>query len=255
MNRLGARALPSLNTPARILRPEHTGAGVARILIVEDEDVMAEAIAVGLRRAGHAVDVSYDGADGLYKAQITAYDVLLLDRDLPGIPGDEVCRALQEGGSPTRILMLTAAGSVSDRVEGLQLGADDYLPKPFAFVELVARVEALARRGEVKVAPLVRVGDLVIDRARRLVTRGGTPIELTAKEFGVLEVLACAPGVVVSAEELLERVWDENADPFTNAVRVTMVGLRRKLGEPPLISTLRARGYRFDEPATSALEG
>jgi DNA-binding response OmpR family regulator len=217
-----------------------------RVLIVEDEDVMADAIATGLRREGFAVDVAYDGALGLSKALETIYDVVILDRDLPRLHGDDVCRRLTTERPGSKILMLTASGQLADRVAGLNLGADDYLAKPFAFVELVARVHALARRVVEVTRPILTVGSLTIDRARRRVERAGTPIDLTVKEFEVLWALACTPGTVVSAEQLLERVWDENADPFTNAIRVTLVGLRRKLGEPLLIETVRGVGYRLD---------
>jgi DNA-binding response OmpR family regulator len=215
-----------------------------RVLVVEDEDVMAEMIALGLRRAGHAVDVAGDGAAALERAGQNRYDVVVLDRDLPVISGDEVCRQLVERRDEARVLMLTASGSIADRVDGLQLGADDYLVKPFAFAEFSARVAALGRRTAPAHPPALVIGDLVIDTAWRSASRAGADLALTLKEFGVLEVLATAQGRVVSAEELLERVWDENADPFTNAVRVTMVGLRRKLGEPG-IETLRGAGYRL----------
>lgn len=216
-----------------------------RILIVEDEEVMADAIARGLRREGHAVDISLDGADALAKLDAIPYDVVVLDRDVPEVHGDDVCRYLVESDCLSRIIMLTASGSVNDRVDGLRLGADDYLAKPFAFAELVARVDALGRRVAPRVSGVVRVGNLSLDRAARRVERDGVPVELSAKEFGVLDVLASNPGAVLSAEELLDRVWDHNADPFTNAVRVTMVGLRRKLGDPPMIETLRGVGYRL----------
>jgi DNA-binding response OmpR family regulator len=222
---------------------------VARVLVVEDEAVMAEALAVGLRRQGHVVDVAVDGWEATAKTELVPYELVLLDRDLPGVHGDEVCRGLVQRGYPARILMLTAAHEVLDRVSGLRSGADDYLAKPFSFDELTARMEALLRRPEARRAVHVRLGDLDLDRSRRSVRRGGRRIELSNKEFGVLEVLVDEPGVVVSAEQLLDRVWDENADPFTNAVRVTMVGLRKKLGEPAMISTLRGVGYRFDVPA------
>jgi DNA-binding response OmpR family regulator len=216
-----------------------------RVLVVEDEEIMAEMVGVGLRRRGHAVDVARDGADGLELARLNSYDVVVLDRDLPAVHGDEVCRTLVASGEAARILMLTASASVPDRVAGLSLGADDYLVKPFAFAELVARVEALGRRTGRVEAPALVVGDLVVDRARRVALRGDRDLGLTPKEFGVLEVLAASPGRVISAEELLERVWDENADPFTNAVRVTMVGVRRKLG-PPGVTTVRGSGYRLE---------
>jgi DNA-binding response OmpR family regulator len=220
---------------------------MGKILVVEDEAVMAGALASGLRRTGHAVDIATDGHMAIAKAELVGYDVILLDRDLPVVHGDEVCRRLRDTGCPSRILMLTAARTVPDRVVGLGLGADDYLPKPFAFVELVARVGALMRRPETRAAAVVEVGDLLVDRARRRVERGGVELDLTLKEFGVLEVLAGEPGVVVSAETLLDRVWDEMADPFTNAVRVAMVGLRRKLGDPPMIRTLRGSGYCLED--------
>ncbi|GII20483.1 DNA-binding response regulator [Planosporangium mesophilum] len=216
-----------------------------RVLVVEDEANLADAIARGLRREGMAVDVAYDGSDGHEMAFVTRYDVVVLDRDLPGMHGDEICAALVSAGALTRVLMLTASGSVADRVEGLQLGADDYLPKPFDFTELVARVRALGRRATPATPPVLSVADLVLDQARHVVTRGGRPVELTRKEFGVLEELLKADGGVVSSEELLERVWDANADPFTTTVRVTMLTLRKKLGEPALIDTVVGAGYRI----------
>ena len=215
-----------------------------RVLVVEDEDVMAEALLLGLRRAGYAADVAHDGEEALALVELNPYDVVLLDRDLPRVHGDDVCRRLVADGKDARILMLTASGAVADRVGGLQLGADDYLPKPFAFVELLARVDALARRTPRALPPVLRWGDVEVDVARRAVTRRGEPVSLTLKEYGVLLELVRAEGAVVSAEELLSRVWDEHADPFTNAVRVTMVGLRRKLGEPAVVETLRGAGYR-----------
>jgi DNA-binding response OmpR family regulator len=195
-----------------------------------------------------AVDVAYDGRDGHEKALVTRYDVLVLDRDLPGVPGDTILTDLAASGSLTRVLMLTASGTVADRVEGLELGADDYLGKPFAFDELVARIRALGRRATPPAPPILRAGDLQLDPARRTVTRAGRAIELTRKEFGLLEVLLSARGAVVSSEELLERVWDEFADPFTTTVRVTMMTLRKKLGEPALIETVVGSGYRVPEP-------
>ena len=192
-----------------------------------------------------AVDVATDGESGLEKASVNRYDVVVLDRDLPVLHGDDVCRALAEDASPSRILMLTAAGSVDDRVDGLVLGADDYLGKPFAFAELVARVRALARRAQAPLPPVLRRHDVVVDPARRSATRAGRPLALSPKEFAVLEVLLGADGAVVSAEELLERVWDEHADPFTNTVRVTVMNLRRKLGPPPLVETVVGAGYRL----------
>jgi DNA-binding response OmpR family regulator len=224
-----------------------------RVLVVEDEEALAEAIARGLRREGMAVDVALDGDAGQEKSTITRYDVIVLDRDLPGMSGDELCRDIVASGALTRVLMLTASGTVEDRVEGLSLGADDYLAKPFAFPELVARVRALARRATPATPPVLTVGDLELDPARRTVSRAGRPVELTRKEFGVLEVLLAAGGSVVSSEELLERVWDENADPFTTTVRVTVMTLRKKLGEPGLIDTVVGSGYRV--PVAGAEEG
>lgn len=215
-----------------------------RILVVEDHRTLADRIADGLRDQGMAVDVAYDGASGLEKATMGDYDVVVLDRDLPRVHGDAVCAAVTAAPTEARILMLTAAGGVEDRVEGLNLGADDYLPKPFAFAELVARVNALARRRRAT-PPLLTRGDLALDRARRRVSRAGHSIPLTRKEFAVLEVLMAADGSVVSAEELLERAWDEFADPFSNTVAVTMARLRRKLGAPPMIETVVGAGYRL----------
>ncbi|MDQ0373713.1 response regulator transcription factor [Cellulomonas humilata] len=215
-----------------------------RVLVAEDEEVMADALARGLRRAGYAADVAMDGGTALELATLNPYDVVLLDRDLPVLHGDDVCRALLASGSPARILMLTAAGGLQEKVDGFGLGADDYLAKPFAFAELLARVQALARRTAPAQPPVLEAAGLRVDVARRAVTRDHRPVDLTLKEYGVLVELIRAAGAVVSAEELLARVWDENADPFTNAVRVTMVGLRRKLGDPPLVETLRGAGYR-----------
>ncbi|MFC0112816.1 response regulator transcription factor [Kibdelosporangium aridum] len=224
-----------------------------RVLVVEDEEALAEAIARGLRREGMAVDVALDGDAGHEKSTITRYDVVVLDRDLPGMSGDELCREIVSSGALTRVLMLTASGTVEDRVEGLSLGADDYLAKPFAFPELVARVRALARRATPATPPVLTVGDLELDPAKRTVSRAGRAVELTRKEFGVLEVLLAAGGSVVSSEELLERVWDENADPFTTTVRVTVMTLRKKLGEPGLIDTVVGSGYRV--PVAGSEEG
>jgi DNA-binding response OmpR family regulator len=215
-----------------------------RVLVVEDNSVVADAVAEGLRDQGMAIDVAYDGTTGLEKATVNTYDVVVLDRDLPRLHGDALCQQLVDSASTSRILMLTAAAMVDDRVEGLNLGADDYLPKPFAFAELVARVRALARRSP-SAPPVLTRGDLVVDRTRRAVTRAGQPLHLSRKEFGVLEVLVSADGAVVTAEQLLEQVWDEYADPFTNAVAVTVMRLRRKLGQPPLIETLIGGGYRI----------
>jgi DNA-binding response OmpR family regulator len=217
--------------------------GTMRVLVVEDNSVVADAVAEGLRDQGIAVDVAYDGPSGLQKAAVNSYDVVVLDRDLPQLHGDKLCAQIVESPATTRILMLTAAGQVEDRVEGLNLGADDYLAKPFDFSELVARVRALARRSP-STPPVLTRGDLVLDRARRTVTRAGRPVLLARKELGVLEVLVSADGAVVTAEQLLEQVWDEHADPFTNTVKVTVVRLRRKLGDPPLIETAIG-GYRI----------
>ncbi|MFE0590203.1 response regulator transcription factor [Micromonospora echinospora] len=216
-----------------------------RVLVVEDERNLADAIVRGLRRRGMAVDVAYDGDAGHEMAFVTRYDVVILDRDLPGVHGDQICAELAASGTLTRVLMLTASGTVSDRVEGLQLGADDYLPKPFAFDELVARVQALGRRATPPAPPVLELADLVLDPARRVVTRGGSTVDLTNKEFGVLSELLKARGAVVSSEELLERVWDANTDPFTTIVRVTVMTLRKKLGDPPLIETVVGAGYRM----------
>src|SRR6478609_6947165 len=212
-----------------------------RVLVVEDHVELARDIAEGLRDRGIATDVACDGVAALQKGVVYRYDVILLDRDLPGVHGDAVCVALRDGGSDARILMLTAAATIRDRVEGLNLGADDYLPKPFAFEELVARVHALARRAPAG-PPVLVSGDLKLDRAARRATRAGRELSLTRKELGVLEVLLAADGAVVSAEELLERVWDENADPFTRTVTVTIGRLRRKLGEPDPIDTVVGSG-------------
>ncbi|KAB1906066.1 MULTISPECIES: response regulator transcription factor [unclassified Micromonospora] len=218
-----------------------------RVLVVEDERNLADAIARGLRKRGMAVDVAYDGDAGHEAAFVTRYDVVILDRDLPGVHGDRICADLAASGALTRVLMLTASVTVADRVEGLRLGADDYLPKPFAFDELVARVQALGRRATPAAPPVLEVADLVLDPARRVVTRGGEPVDLTNKEFGVLAELLKARGAVVSSEELLERVWDANTDPFTTIVRVTVMTLRKKLGDPPLIDTVVGAGYRIGE--------
>ena len=215
-----------------------------RVLVVEDEEVMAEVVARGLRREGMAVDVAADGAAGLDKALVNDYDVVVLDRDLPRVHGDEVCRTLLDQGRSARILMLTASGSVDDRVAGLGIGADDYLPKPFAFSELVARVRSLARRAPAA-PPVLRAADVEVDPGRRRARRSGRDLALAPKELAVLELLVSADGRVVSAEELLERAWDEFADPFTNTVRVTVMKLRRKLGEPQIIETLPGAGYRI----------
>jgi DNA-binding response OmpR family regulator len=216
-----------------------------RVLVVEDHRELAETLATGLRREGMAVDVAWGGSAGLERTSANRYEVVVLDRDLPGIHGDEVCRALVAQGYPARILMLTAAATIADRVEGLSCGADDYLPKPFAFAELVARIRALARRAQPALPPVLVHGDLTVDPGRRVGTRGGERLDLSPKEFAVLELLLAAQGRVVSAEELLERAWDEAADPFTNTVKVTVSRLRRKLGEPSVIETVAQAGYRI----------
>jgi DNA-binding response OmpR family regulator len=216
-----------------------------RVLVVEDDEEMAQTVAVGLRRAQMAVDVALDGLGGLERALCNDYDVIVLDRDLPGMHGDDVCAELISAGCRSRMLMLTAAATTEDLVDGLSLGADDYLPKPFDFPALVARIGALARRAHPAVPPVVRHGDLVVDTARRKASRGGRLLELPPKEFGVLELLLAAEGRAVSAEELLERVWDEAADPFTSAVKITISRLRTKLGDPPIIETVAKRGYRI----------
>jgi DNA-binding response OmpR family regulator len=218
-----------------------------RVLVVEDFEPMARAIGTGLRREGMAVDVAHDGNDALERLAVTSYDVVILDRDLPGVHGDEICRRLAAGRSPSRILMLTASGGLTDRVEGLNLGADDYLAKPFDFPELTARVRALGRRAGLPMPPVLHHGDISLDPASRVAHRAGQRLILSAKEFAVLEYLLGRPGRVVSAEELLERVWDEAADPFTTAVKQTMYRLRAKLGDPPVIRTVREGGYRIGE--------
>ena len=208
---------------------------------------MADAIAIGLRRAQMAVDVAVDGDSGLRQSLIVDYDVIVLDRDLPGLHGDQVCARILDRGLRSRILMLTAAGAIDDRVEGLAIGADDYLPKPFDFPVLVARIGALARRAHPAVPPVLRHGDLEVDTARRKARRGDRALELAPKEFGVLELLLAARGRAVSAEELLMRVWDDEADPFTTAVKVTISRLRRKLGQPSMIETIPQAGYRITD--------
>ena len=216
-----------------------------RILIVEDEPQLANAIARGLRQRGMAVDVAHDGRGALEKAWVNHYEVVVLDRDLPAMHGDDVCRELIETENPPKILMLTASGSLDDRIEGLSIGADDYLPKPFAMGELSARIHALSRRGTPVASPVLTHADIRLEPAKRLASRGDRRLQLTPKEFGVLEVLMGADGTVVSAEELLERVWDEHTNPFTNTIRVTILTLRRKLGGPPVIETVTGAGYRL----------
>jgi DNA-binding response OmpR family regulator len=216
-----------------------------RVLVVEDERVLADAIGAGLRGEALAVDVVYDGDAALERLSVNDYDVLVLDRDLPGVPGDDVCRWLTHSGASVRVLMLTAAGALADRVAGLDLGADDYLPKPFAFAELVARVRALGRRARLPAPPVLERAGVRLDPARREASRDGRPLPLRTKEFLVLEELLRAEGAVVSAEQLLEKAWDENIDPFTHVVRVTVMTLRRKLGEPQPIETIAGAGYRI----------
>jgi DNA-binding response OmpR family regulator len=216
-----------------------------RVLVAEDVEDVAAAITAGLRREGMAVDVVLDGTAALDHLALAPYDVVVLDRDLPGTHGDEVCRRLTAERPGCRVLMLTAASTVRDRVDGLGLGADDYLPKPFDFAELVARVRALGRRPATFLPPVLERGDIVLDTGRRVAARGGRRLELSPKEFALLEYLLAAAGRVVSAEELLERVWDEAADPFTTAVKQTMRRLRVKLGEPPVIRTVREGGYQI----------
>jgi DNA-binding response OmpR family regulator len=218
-----------------------------RVLVAEDVEDLAMAIAAGLRREGMAVDVVLDGAAALEHLAVTAYDVVVLDRDLPGVHGDEICRQLAADRSGIRVLMLTAASTVRDRVEGLGLGADDYLPKPFDFAELVARIRAIGRRPAVSLPPVLVHGDLTLDPSHRVALRAGRRLDLSPKEFGLLEYLLATRNRVVSAEELLERVWDEAADPFTTAVKQTMRRLRLKLGDPPVIRTVREGGYQIGE--------
>jgi DNA-binding response OmpR family regulator len=216
-----------------------------RVLVVEDHERLAVAVAEGLRREGMAVDLALSGDRALSLVAVNRYDVVVLDRDLPGVHGDRVCRTIVSGGSESRVLMLTAACTIQDRVDGLGLGADDYLPKPFDFAELVARVRALARRSTAALPPKLEHGDLTLDPARRTACRGGRQLVLTRKELAVLEHLLAAGGRVVSAEELLAQVWDEAANPFTTTVKTTIGRLRAKLGDPPLIETIREGGYRI----------
>jgi DNA-binding response OmpR family regulator len=216
-----------------------------RVLIVEDQRELATTIAVGLRREGMAVDLAFDGEEALRRTERESYDVVVLDRDLPKVHGDQVCRTLIARGSPSRVLMLTAADAIEDRVDGLGLGADDYLSKPFAFAELVARIRALARRTLPALPPILEAGDIRLDTARRFASRAGRRLELSAKELAVLEVLLAADGAPVSAAELLRRAWDQYANRHSNVVKVTVLRLRRKLGEPPAIETVPHVGYRI----------
>jgi DNA-binding response OmpR family regulator len=215
------------------------------VLIAEDEPRVAAAVARGLRREGMAVDVAPDGATALFKARVHPYDVVVLDRDLPEVHGDDVCRELTAEQPATKVLMLTAARSTDSLVEGLALGADDYLPKPFRFAELVARLRALGRRRGEALPPVLRAGELELDPGRRAATRSGRELDLSPKEFAVLEALMAARGQVVAPEALVEQVWDEQLDPLSNTLRMTVMTLRRKLGDPPLIETVRGSGYRL----------
>jgi len=213
--------------------------------VVEDQTELADSVARVLRREGMAVDVAYDGAAALERTDVVEYDVVVLDRDLPGVHGDEVCRTLVAREAASRVLMLTASGTIAERVEGLGLGADDYLPKPFAYAELVARIRAVGRRTRPAAPPILLHGDLRLDPAQRSATRAGARLSLSPKEFAVLEYLLTGQGRVISAEELLDRVWDEAADPFTTTVKATINRLRTKLGDPPLIQTVARAGYRI----------
>ena len=241
----GVRPVPAADT--WMTPPSWHGVGM-RVLVVEDFEILGQTIGTGLRREGMAVDVVLDGHEALAHLAATRYDVVVLDRDIPGVPGDEVCRRIVAGPLECRVLMLTAASTVKHRVEGLGLGADDYLPKPFDFAELVARVRALARRSAPALPPALEHGDLSLDPARRVAIRGGRRLDLSPKEFAVLECLLSSPGRPVSAEELLERAWDEAANPFTTAVKTTVKRLRVKLGDPPVIETVREGGYRVGQP-------
>ncbi|GLY04010.1 response regulator transcription factor [Actinoplanes sp. NBRC 101535] len=216
-----------------------------RVLVADDERVLADTVAVGLRKLSMAVDVVYDGDSALERLTVNRYDVAVLDRDMPGRTGDEVCRHLVGTGDGTKVLLLTAAAGIRDRVEGLGLGADDYLTKPFAFAELAARVQALSRRSGAALPPVLEQNGIVLDSTRYTASRDGRMLDLSAKEFAVLHVLMRAEGRVVSTEELLEQAWDEHADPFTNTVRMTVMTLRRKLGDPPVLRTVRRAGYRI----------
>ena len=215
------------------------------MLVVEDHGRLATALGDGLRREGMAVDLALDGVQALAHVSVNRYDVVVLDRDLPGLHGDDVCRRIVALGSESRVLMLTASSTIRERVQGLELGADDYLPKPFDFSELVARIRALARRPAGALPPTLTSGDVRLDSSRRVAARGERRLALNPKEFAVLEYLLAADGRVVSAEELLRRVWDEHADPFTTTVKTTVSRLRGKLGDPPVIETIREGGYRI----------
>ena len=225
--------------------------GGMRVLIVEDEPLLAEAIRDGLRHEAIAADIALDGETALYLLDMNGYDIVVLDRDLPRLSGDEVAKRIVQSGSGLPILMLTAADRIDDKTSGFQLGADDYLTKPFDFQELVLRIRALDRRRASRRPPVYELSGLKLDPFRREVYREGRYVALTRKQFAVLEVLMSAEGGVVSAEDLLERAWDENADPFTNAVRITVSGLRKRLGEPWLIGTVPGAGYRIEGPASA----
>lgn len=216
-----------------------------RVLVAEDERDLADLVAEGLRRYAMAVDVAYDGASAVERLAVHDYDVLVLDRDLPAVHGDDICRDLAQAGTRTRILMLTASASVPERVDGLGLGADDYLPKPFDYAELVARVQALGRRSQAPVAPVLSRAGITLDPRRMQASRDGRHLRLSRKEFAVLEVLLRSNGSLVTSETLLESAWDEHADPFTSSVRVMMSRLRTKLGDPPCIHTVPGAGYRL----------
>jgi two-component system response regulator VanR len=222
-----------------------------RVLVVEDEVFLAEAIQAGLRLDSIAADVAHNGREALIMISDAPYDVVVLDRDLPGVHGDDVCRAIVAQNLSTRVLMLTAAGSLRDRVNGLSIGADDYLAKPFELEELVARIHAIHRRNPNALPPVLELGDVRLDPFRRECYRDGRYVHLTRKEFAVLEVLMRSPGGVISAEVLLEKAWDANADPFTNAIRITVSTLRRKLGDPQPIETIAGVGYRFVAPGVA----
>jgi DNA-binding response OmpR family regulator len=230
---------------AEFVRDRTPWGAALRVLVADDEALLADTIAEGLRRLSMAVDVCYDGQEAMNLVSTHRYDVAVLDRDMPGRHGDEICQWIAESTDNVRVLMLTAASGIRDRVDGLSIGADDYLTKPFAFAELVARVQALGRRSRPAVRPVLEQAGVLLDPARHFASRDGRPLDLTPKEFAVLEVMLRADGQIVSAEDLLEQAWDENADPFTNAVRVAMMTLRRKLGEPPVIETVPRAGYRI----------
>jgi DNA-binding response OmpR family regulator len=216
-----------------------------RVLVVEDHKELAATVAIGLRREGIAVDLAFDGEDALVRTRRADYDVVVLDRDLPRLHGDDVCRSLVGRGSRTRVLMLTASAATEDLVDGLSLGADDYLAKPFVFAELVARIRALARRSQPALRPVLDYGDIRVDTSQRVASRAGRRLDLSPKELAVLELLVAAEGAPISTDELLDRAWDAYADPYSNVVKVTISRLRRKLGDPPAIETVPHAGYRI----------